>query len=599
MKDEHFLKQERSPKKENSKRKNSDKIVQEQLLETFTEQYFEKLFYFCLKKTGGSNEAQELVSDITLNIIAALRKGTIPANFPAWVWQIARNRYSVWADHRRSRRESDSGADITELELMDERVSIESEWIHKEDLKLLRRELSFISSDYREIVLAYYIDDRSVRDIADSLRLPEGTVKSKLSRARERLKEGMHMAREFGTMSYKPENVYFVNCCYSFGTKGEPWSYLNRMLCKNILLAAYRTPSTAEELAVELGVALPYMEDELRQLKDATLLNQSGKKYETNFFIAGTQLQKKIYAHLKGITPELTDAVIAALEYKVKCLEENASRWHEDYQPYEDMKWALLMQEVDDVSDEVKKQVMENCRGKLPAGKSKENSSKLGKHGFTMRPNKGEWDVFGYEEYHGEHPAFVGQHGGVGDTGEFYELRKMGIDLCNYRFNYHGISSDIAEWLDFEEVKALAELAGHGNSGISDNVLHKLEEKGFAVKGENGYHPTFRVSFLDGMNWLTREQSAEYDRLKNKAEDICMRHYLFCYDAICQEVPDFLKADFHQIAFAGETLVRNNFRGAVLEEALRKGWLIDEKNGGRRMLGVYMNISSSYAKMTE
>jgi len=41
-----------------------------------------------------------LASDISLNIIAELKKGTIPENFPAWIWKIARNRYSSWADRR-------------------------------------------------------------------------------------------------------------------------------------------------------------------------------------------------------------------------------------------------------------------------------------------------------------------------------------------------------------------------------------------------------------------------------------------------------------------------------------------------------------------
>ena len=217
----------------------------EKLLEKYAAEYFEKLFYFCLKKAGNSHEAEELTSDITLNIVTALHKGTIPVNFPAWVWQIARNRYSVWAYRRRIQRESDSGADISDFELADGNTDIEGEWMYGETLRLLRRELSFIASDYHDIIVAYYIDDRSVGDIADMLGLPAGTVKSKLFRGRKMLKEGMEMAREFGAMSYWPEEVGFSCNCDRFGKFGEPWNYLNSLLCKNILLAAYRTPSTA------------------------------------------------------------------------------------------------------------------------------------------------------------------------------------------------------------------------------------------------------------------------------------------------------------------------------------------------------------------
>ena len=69
----------------------------DQMLGEFAEHYMEKLFYFCLKKTGNHIEAEDLTQDIALQIITVLNKGTIPTSFSAWIWQIARNRYSVWA----------------------------------------------------------------------------------------------------------------------------------------------------------------------------------------------------------------------------------------------------------------------------------------------------------------------------------------------------------------------------------------------------------------------------------------------------------------------------------------------------------------------
>ena len=120
----------------------------ERLIAEFTQSYMGKLFYFCLKKTGNSYDAEDLASDVSLCIISELRKGTVPASFSAWVWRIARNRYSVWADRKHKRVESVSGADINELELLSE-SSVEDEFALGEDLNLLRRELAFISSDYR------------------------------------------------------------------------------------------------------------------------------------------------------------------------------------------------------------------------------------------------------------------------------------------------------------------------------------------------------------------------------------------------------------------------------------------------------------------
>ncbi len=267
--------------------------LKELMKNDFCDNYLEKLYYFCLKKTGDSYEAEELSQDISLNVLESLEKGTVPMHFSAWVWQIARNRYSVWAAKKHLRTESVSGADAESLEIADDH-SIEHEYIHKEELLSLRRELAFISSEYRNIIVSYYIEDRKVKDIAIDLCIPEGTVKTKLFRARKMLKEGMNMAREFGIRSYRPEDIDFV---MSGEMNGEvPSAYVERGIPKNILLEASNNPSTVEELAIELGIAVPYMEEEVKILEKATLLKKTADgKYLTNFHIMDKDTQMKLW----------------------------------------------------------------------------------------------------------------------------------------------------------------------------------------------------------------------------------------------------------------------------------------------------------------
>ena len=175
----------------------------------FIREFTGKLFYFCLKKTGNSHEAEDLSADICLSVLTSLERGSEPENFPAWVWRVARNRYSVWADKKRIRAEHTADVDLTVFEPSDG-SAVDLGLIHSEELSLLRRELAFISGDYRDVVVAYYIEDRSVREIARSLGVPEGTVKARLFRARNILKEGMNMAKEFGTRSNRPDEVSFT-----------------------------------------------------------------------------------------------------------------------------------------------------------------------------------------------------------------------------------------------------------------------------------------------------------------------------------------------------------------------------------------------------
>ena len=164
------------------------KAMRDRLIQEFADNYMEKLFYFCLKKTGNRTEAEDLTQDIALNILTALNKGTIPTSFSAWVWQIARNRYCAWSKDKHDRNESVTGFDIGDYEIPDESENILDEMIHEEQMALLRRELAFIKSDYRSIVVAHYIDGKGLREIASSLSLSENTVKQRLFRARQILK---------------------------------------------------------------------------------------------------------------------------------------------------------------------------------------------------------------------------------------------------------------------------------------------------------------------------------------------------------------------------------------------------------------------------
>ena len=185
-------------------------VMRDRMIREFTNNYIAKLFYFCLKKTGGQTEAEDLAQDIALNVLVSLGKGSVPDNFSAWIWQIARNRYSVWAKEKHNRNKSVTGSDIGDYEIEDESENILDEMIDTEQVALLRRELAFIKSGYRKIVVAYYIENKSVRDIASSLSISISAVQQRLHRARIILKEGMDMAREFGKRSYNPEHITFV-----------------------------------------------------------------------------------------------------------------------------------------------------------------------------------------------------------------------------------------------------------------------------------------------------------------------------------------------------------------------------------------------------
>lgn len=260
----------------------------------FASEYFGRIYYYCLKKTGGEAEAAELSQETALAVIEQLRRGACPESFSGWVWQIVRNIYSRWAKRKHERSEKFDDGDISEYEIADESDFV-SDIIKREDIALIRRELAFILSEYRDILVMYYVHGRRISEIADKMNIPEGTVKTRLFRARQKLKEGMNMAREFGKRSYNPEELSFS----SSGNQpsGLPWSAVRRKIPVNILCEANNNPSTIEELAIELGIAVPYMEEEVSRLEESELLRKiDGDKYITSFFIAPKECIEEVNA---------------------------------------------------------------------------------------------------------------------------------------------------------------------------------------------------------------------------------------------------------------------------------------------------------------
>jgi len=437
--------------------------LRDRLIQEFTENYMEKLFYFCLKKTGNNVEAEDLTQDIALQIITALNKGTIPTSFSAWVWQIARNRYCAWATQKHNRNEAVTGSDIGDYEIEDESEDILDEMIHTEQLALLRRELAFIKSDYRNIVVAYYIENKSVREIASSLSLSENAVKQRLLRGRQILKEGMDMAREFGKRSYNPEQVTFVMNGRD-GKKGQPWSIITHLLYKNIFLETYENPQTAEALSLELGIALPYMEDELDFLTREQLLIKSENKYQTAFKIISKEEQRKKYDNNKKVQKVLTDKICELIDAYIN---EDGSKVNYGYVGYEAAKWALIVRAFDWLQW---------------SAKTVNDASVEYRNSLPTRPDDGAWDLTGYETIDWKQPDFVGQHGYL--SHDVNEIKKD-IDFAQFKFQYNKICEKTPLHLSWIEAYTLWQVCSGCIEACEKSYLEKLIEYGYLKKDDS------------------------------------------------------------------------------------------------------------------
>jgi RNA polymerase sigma factor (sigma-70 family) len=497
--------------------------TREILLQDFVDNYMEKIFYFYLKKTGNSNDAEDLTQDTALNVVIELNKGTIPSNFPGWIWQIARNRYFKWAKAKHIKNEIITSIDIHNFDIEDNTTLVIDELINDEQLNIRRRELAFIKKVYRDIIVAYYIENRSIKSIADKLSLSLDVVKQRLYRARNTLKEGMNMERTFGKRSYAPEQINFMMSGKD-GNKGQPWAIISHLMYKNIFLEAYENPSTAEELALELGIALPYMENELEFLVKEELLIKNGSKYETNFKIISKKEQQVKHEKLKIIQKEITEKMCRLIDLYVK----EGKRIDFSNIGYENAKWAILMKTFDILFYISKNHI---CGDAL---------SQKYFYTYPKRPDDGRWTLEGYEVVDFSKPASVGLHGyQLPDKPELTEL----FDFGQYKFYSPNLYSNIPMKMKYMEAYTLWLIVNNRLNECDNTYVDDLKNYGYITKENDIIIPTLVIF----NNNKEEKQSSE---IKSLYDEII---------ALIQKNP-------------------NIERGYIVEQALKDGWLKFDEN---------------------
>lgn len=515
----------------------------QELITEFTENYVENIFYFCLKKTGNHTEAEDLAQDISLNILTALNKGTIPENFPAWVWRIARNRYCAWADVKHRKTESVAGGDIGDYELEDTRESTLDNMIHNEQLTLLRRELAFIESEYRNLLAAYYIENKSVREIATSLSLSTDAVKQRLYRARNKLKEGMNMAKEFGIRSYRPEDIYYSIALSCHGDRMQPNSIMEHPLYVNIFLEAYGNPSSAESLSLELGIALPYMETELEYLTRETFLKKEKGKYQTAFPIISGPAREQVHHAKQAAAPDITKALTSFLAQLHESLSQTEYDYFGSFCDFDSAKWTLLMRAH---------QYFE-CKLIQP-------------HSYTKRPDNGSWDIVGYQHCCLQTPPFfVGNyvHGG---EGYFFQ---------QFKYEFRKLPEYSSPMLTDAEVKILYQSLTGCLEPKDMETAQKLAENGYLRLFRDTYVPAIPIlnvkKINDAIKVLDSETLSRLTALANAAKEQMKTLYESIAEIIRRDLPPMLSENEHiyQHALSGCLSLREY----ILEEALRHGYL--------------------------
>src|SRR5215471_16971770 len=174
-----------------------DQLAWEQIVK----QYWRKVFNVAYKFVGKHDEAEDLTQDIFLKIFKSLDTFDRRANFQTWLISVSRN---LCIDHYRSVRKEretiDRDVDTGELAPASPEPGPVAALEQRDRVALLKQALSALPDTLRTAVLMRDIQELSYQEIADRLRLPEGTVKSRINRGRTELARQIRKLRgdDFG-----------------------------------------------------------------------------------------------------------------------------------------------------------------------------------------------------------------------------------------------------------------------------------------------------------------------------------------------------------------------------------------------------------------
>lgn len=146
--------------------------------------YQDRVYRFILRMVHSHDEALELTQDAFIKAWQALPEWQPDAEFRTWLFRIASN---AALDSLRRGKVVEFVALEEDYDVPGEFADPEAQMQARQRLRALDAALNRLPHDQRKIVLLRELEDMSYSEISAALGISEGTVKSRLARAREAL----------------------------------------------------------------------------------------------------------------------------------------------------------------------------------------------------------------------------------------------------------------------------------------------------------------------------------------------------------------------------------------------------------------------------
>jgi RNA polymerase sigma factor (sigma-70 family) len=149
------------------------------------ERHHARLYQFCLRMTGSTALAEDLVQDVFTRMLRYAHTFRADSQFLPWAYRLARNATN---DHFRKHRHEPPMPEET-IPQADDSPGAQERLVEAETSALLRRALLELPEDKREVLVLSRFHSLKYQEIAELLECSEGAVKVRVHRAVKQLRE--------------------------------------------------------------------------------------------------------------------------------------------------------------------------------------------------------------------------------------------------------------------------------------------------------------------------------------------------------------------------------------------------------------------------
>jgi len=167
----------------------SEERFQTESFEELAMPLFDQLYNFAHWLAQNREEAEDLVQETYAKALKGFSSFQPGTNFRAWMYRILRNSFLTSRTGLRvsktvSLDSDDDGVPVPSVPDTPESIPIE-----RSDERLVQTAMTALPVNFREVLLLCEVEEMSYQEIAEALSIPIGTVMSRLSRARQALRQ--------------------------------------------------------------------------------------------------------------------------------------------------------------------------------------------------------------------------------------------------------------------------------------------------------------------------------------------------------------------------------------------------------------------------